>query len=121
MSTTDAGPDGLPDDVGIEELAAEVERLRQRVTDLEARLDEADASGSSALPTGARDHRDAAVLEVLEAGERVTSRDLQKLYRKRTDIHRDDTVEERQRELTKRDAFEILGYGEFRYRPVDGW
>jgi cell division septum initiation protein DivIVA len=103
------------------DLAAEVERLRQRIADLEARLDEADASESSTLPTGARDHRDAAVLEALEAGERVTSSRLQKLYRERTDIHREDTVQERQRALTKGDAFEILGPGRFRYRPDGDW
>jgi hypothetical protein len=109
------------DDVAGRDLAAEVERLRQRVADLEACLDETDASESSALPTGARDHRDAAVLEALEAGERVTSSRLQKLYRKRTDIHREDTVLERQRELAKSDAFEILGPGRFRYQPGDDW
>lgn len=117
MSTTPGPTDDAVDDR--ETLAAEVERLRERVADLEEVVedltDDADDADTS-TPT-VRDHRDAAVLEALTPGDRITSKEIAALYRARTDLQREETIEERLKALVDRDAFEQIAFGKWRYRP----
>lgn len=115
MSSTNTqgerGHDPLRDRV--DRLAAEVERLEERVAELEAQ----DGSpSSSTLPEGATDYRDARVIEALTPGETVTPRRLRDLYRDRTDIRDSDTLRDRTKALVGREPFEPTGQSTWRFK-----
>jgi hypothetical protein len=107
--------------------AALVEALRKKVNTLEARIDELEAQsdgtengeGSEPRRTG-RDGRDQAVLDELDAGEVVSLRRLQGLYRTHTDIRSERTLKNRVRSLTKRSEFEQAAHAKWRYIGGEG-
>ncbi|WP_136690071.1 hypothetical protein [Halorhabdus amylolytica] len=116
MSSTD-DPATTTIDSDVEALRAEVASLhkelaeaKQRITALEDRLE-----NGSTLPPGAADHRDARVLEAIEPGDVVQLRTLRSLYEDRTDIRDEETLRERIKDLTRRDAFELVGRQHWQY------
>ena len=94
----------------------EVERLRNRVEALEDELAELKAGDTTDAGSGGSgkftDARDAAVIDALEPGANVTLQNLQFLYRSRTDIRAEDTLQSRIKHLTKTPLFE---------RDQNGW
>jgi chromosome segregation ATPase len=104
----------------LRERVARLERenahLRERLDDLEARLDETTTSASS-LPAGAKDYRDRAVLKQLDAGDVVDAAQMHSLYDEHTDIRDSDTRLDRVKHLLESDAFERTGDRYWRHTP----
>jgi len=100
-------------------LEEEHSRLRDRIDELERKLD----SESSALPAAASDYRDARVLDGLQVGDEPRLSTLQTLYLGRTDIRDDETLRDRIEDLVESPAFETIGYQQWRYlgpKDADG-
>lgn len=112
-----------PSEMDRVEMADEIRALRDRVDDLERRLDRLESDGSAAADTsqpGVSDHRDAAVVDALEHGQVVNASDLHALYRKRTDICDSDTSRQRVKQLVTNGPFGRVGPGPARWRYTGG-
>lgn len=98
----------------LSDLRDEYEELYDRVGELEA------VAAATEVDVGGPyfDRRDRDVLGVLlqQRPERVTSKDLQNLYKKHTDIRQKETLKERVKNLVKRGPFDKIDHAEWRYR-----
>jgi len=94
----------------IDQLHLELAKARQRITDLEERVE-----SSSTLPPAASDWRDARVLDALEEGDYLSVTEFRDLIKSRTDVREQETVTERLKGLVKSDAFETAGTRRWRY------
>lgn len=64
------------------------------------------------------DRRDAPVVDQLETGETYRTPYIRRLYRTHTDITREDTADQRMRNLVDSPCFEFIRSGSFRFT---GW
>lgn len=80
----------------------EFERLKARVRRLEQENDPNDGNHVGQNQNGL-DRRDAAVVAELEHGETYTPLTITKLYKRHTDIRRDETAKQRAKQLQQRD------------------
>lgn len=98
---------------------------RDRVAELEARIERIEAAlGLDDVAPIADQHfdeRDARVLAALREckPEKVHVRDLRKLYKRKTDIRRRETLSDRVRTLTEHGPFERAGRQKWRYTGDD--
>jgi len=120
--------DDSTDDATDRDLAAEVDALRERLTELEARVDGDVGAETETTTDGGRDpreflnvpadHRDAAVVGTLHPGETYGIYDLRDAYRRETDIRAKDTLRERTKSLLQASVFERVGNNRlWRFRP----
>lgn len=89
----------------VPELLSRIEELEARLSEVEGQLDGRETSGGA----GYGDHRDQAVLDVLEPGAIVRLATVRKLYRKHTDITNDRTVKRRTKALLQDGPFKTDG------------
>lgn len=94
-----------------------VEDLRERVAELEARLDE--RPDHHETMAGVSDQRDAAVVDALETGDVVGPRRLQRLYNRHTDVQNKTTLRNRIKNLTTDGPFEHVAHSQWRYTGGD--
>lgn len=95
----------------------EFARLRQRIADLEERLDEVESSSSTKTGgSGPGDHRDNAVIEQLVEGKQYRLNQVARLYREHTDVRNRKTAKERAKTLVEGRTFAIVGTDNFRFR-----
>jgi hypothetical protein len=86
----------MSDDITREEFEA----LRERVADLEARLDDQRRYEDPGL-----DRMDATVLDTIEPGATLTKRALVNLYKQRTQVTNPSTAKQRAKNLARREFF----------------
>jgi len=95
----------------------DVNDLLDRIAQLEQRLDKLESEQEAEVSTAG--HRDSAVLERLEAGEAVTVREFQSLYRRHTDMVNSSKIADRIRGLVSRPEFEQCGRQVWQYAPEE--
>jgi hypothetical protein len=98
----------MTDDTNDRPTRAEFERLKARVTALEAAREESDPDHSPDAADGL-DSRDAAVLASLTNGESYRAHDLVRRYKAETDVRQTTTAKQRVKELLKRECFKRDG------------
>lgn len=91
-----------------DDLRTEVDALRARVAELEARLDGADASAATDTTASGLDHRDETVLEIMRDSGRRSKRRLVDLYISATDIQDRSTAKRRAKTLEQTDVYQNL-------------
>jgi len=82
----------------------EFEQLRDRVAELEARMN----SGDGATDSDGVDHRDETVLEHMREHGKVSKRSLADLYIQKTDIRSRKTAKRRAKQLERREVYRQL-------------
>jgi|GEM_PF-1120068 len=102
----------------LDEAERELEAMQAQLPGIEARVDALEEQDEQTVERG--DHRDQAVLDVLEPGEAVTVRRFRTLYRRHTDLKNSDTISERIRTFTSGPEFEPCGNRVWQYRPERG-
>lgn len=95
----------------LDELGARLDAAHKRIDYLEGVLE-----GQSDSESAGADGRDQAVLDEISEGDRVGVAALKQLYRTHTDVRSEQTLKQRVKSLTARDAFVPIGPGAWRYR-----
>lgn len=89
----------------VDELEALTEALQKRVASQSERIDELESGASTGRNT---DHRDAAVLEQLQPGQKVDLRTLRQYYQNHTDMRSEKKIKNRIKALTQKPVFEAV-------------
>lgn len=101
----------------IAELRVEIDELKARISALEAERENSGDENKSGTEAGRwGDHRDHAVLDTLRPGQSYGSSDLERRYRRETDITSPGTLRGRVKSLTTSELFDQRGFGQWQFR-----